>query len=286
MQHQIDHVVLCVHDLDRARAFYERLGFTMTPRAQHPFGTSNHLAQLQGSFIELLAVTEPARIVAPAPGRFSFGGFNARFLRQRQGMSMLVFPSDDARADQREFAARGLGAYAPVDFARTARLPDGGEATVAFSLAFATDPGMPGAAFFACQQHAPQHFWKPDYQRHANRAAAICEVMMVADAPDHAAAFLARLLGRQAVAGEEGLRIALAAGAITIMNPIQYRKRCPLAPCEPGTRFAGFRVAVDDVAEAEAILRAGKVPFRHIDDALQVAPDDAFGAVVELGVAA
>ena len=47
----IDHLVLCVRDLNRARRLYERLGFTVTPRALHPFGTGNHLIQCEGNFI-------------------------------------------------------------------------------------------------------------------------------------------------------------------------------------------------------------------------------------------
>jgi catechol 2,3-dioxygenase-like lactoylglutathione lyase family enzyme len=280
MKHAVDHVVLCVHDLARARALYERLGFTLTPRAQHPWGTANHLAQMQGSFIELLAVDDPARIATPEPGQFSFGAFNAGFLAKREGMSMLVFPSTDARADQRDFAARGLAHYAPFDFARQARLPDGSDVTVAFTLAFATDPDLKEAAFFACQQHAPEHFWKPHYQRHANRASAIREVLMVADPPGRAAAFIARLLGRAAVATASGHRIALDDAAITIMDPAQCRARCMLAADDGEPRFVGCRVAVADIAAAEAILRRNDVPFRRHGDALQI---DAYGTMIELG---
>ena len=52
----IDHVVLCVRDLEAARAAFQHLGFTLTPHAVHPFGTGNSLVQLQGCFIELLTV--------------------------------------------------------------------------------------------------------------------------------------------------------------------------------------------------------------------------------------
>ncbi|MCP4630386.1 MAG: VOC family protein [bacterium] len=51
MKRGIDHLVLCVNDLDLCAAFYRDLGFTTTPRAQHPWGTDNCLIQLSGSFI-------------------------------------------------------------------------------------------------------------------------------------------------------------------------------------------------------------------------------------------
>ena len=49
----IDHLVHTVRGLEDTGAFYERLGFTMTPTADHPFGTSNRLAQMDGNFLEL-----------------------------------------------------------------------------------------------------------------------------------------------------------------------------------------------------------------------------------------
>ena len=40
---------------------------------------------------------------------------------------------------------------------------------------------MPGIAFFTCQQrHAPELFWKPDYQRHPNGALRVVEIVMSA----------------------------------------------------------------------------------------------------------
>src|SRR5882724_9697820 len=100
----LDHLVLCVRDLAAAQASYARLGFTLTPRALHPFGTANSLVQLQGNFLELLAVADRSLIKPAGEGEFAFAAFNERFLAKREGMSMLVFASDDARRDRREFA--------------------------------------------------------------------------------------------------------------------------------------------------------------------------------------
>ncbi|WP_225150063.1 VOC family protein [Bradyrhizobium sp. NBAIM08] len=173
MPRRLDHLVICVHDLQQAALDWQKLGFTLTPTGVHPFGTSNRLAQFSDNFLELLAVTDDALVPAAAPGRFSFAAHHRDFLGRSEGMSMLALHSTDAHADAARFAARRIGAYAPFDFGRDAVLPAGGTARVEFSLAFATDPAMPGIAFFTCEQrHPPELFWKPDYQRHAHGATA------------------------------------------------------------------------------------------------------------------
>ena len=80
-----DHIVLAVHELDRCKASFER-------------------------------------ITRVAPGEFSFGDHNRRFLQQGEGMSMLVFSSADARADQQRWQACALQTYPLFDFSRNAKL--------------------------------------------------------------------------------------------------------------------------------------------------------------------
>ena len=65
--------------------------------------------QLQGNFLELLAVADPAAIPKPATGKFSFGAFNETFLKKREGFSMLVLASQDAAADAAAFKAHRPG---------------------------------------------------------------------------------------------------------------------------------------------------------------------------------
>ena len=62
MQRGIDHLVICVRNMQQAQSRYEALGFTLTPRALHPFGTANRLVQLQGNFLELLCIADPGAI--------------------------------------------------------------------------------------------------------------------------------------------------------------------------------------------------------------------------------
>jgi catechol 2,3-dioxygenase-like lactoylglutathione lyase family enzyme len=198
----IDHVVLAVRDLDNAAAIYEKLGFTLAPRAAHEdrMGTSNRLAQFaRRNFIELLEVDRPERLAphdfTASPRFFSFGDHNRLAVREREGLSMLVFAGDDARADIRSFSAADLPTYAPFDFERYAKLPDGTQATVAFSLAFVQSPEMPKVAFFVCENRAQDYFWKPEYQTHANDAIGIAAVYLSSPAPERDAAFVSKMFG-------------------------------------------------------------------------------------------
>lgn len=258
----IDHLVLCGRDLGAMRDNYAALGFTLTPEARHPFGTGNSLIQLEGCFLELLSVCEPEKIKQAGAGQFSFAAFNRDFLKRGEGMSMLVLDSTDARADVAAFRARGLRTYEPFDFERKAKLPNGAEVTVGFSLAFATDPKLPNVAFFTCQQHAPEHFWKPQYQRHANRSLTILDVCLVAERPDEHAAFLSAFAGVPAVPVEGGLTLRTARGNVSCITPESFAHSFGRAPdMSRGSHFGGFTIGVRRIARLEEAI---SVPEYHL----------------------
>jgi hypothetical protein len=286
-----DHLVLCVDDLDAARVVYEALGFTTTPNAVHPFGTGNVLIQLQGCFLELLTIVEPRKIAAPAPGDFSFGDYTRRFMSKHEGFSMLALRSRDAAADRAAFAAAGLDTYPLFAFERQAKRPDGSAVTVGFALVFVTDPRMPEAAFFCCQhRHRPADFYMPAYQKHANGAIGIGEVIMVAEDPAAHAPFFERLQGKRTVGTDaDGLTVVSGAGRIAVLTPDRFRRRftdlgAELAPGQP--RFAGFQIEVENLADAREHLARRHIPFREgrADDrrpTLQIGSGTAFATAIE-----
>ncbi len=278
----IDHLVLCVADLDAARSRYQAMGFTMTPKAQHPFGTGNSNIQLQGCFLEVLTVMAPEDITEHAPGQFSFAAHNRDFLAAGEGFSMLVLEAEDARADQARFAASGLKTYAPLDFSRQAKMPTGEAVTVGFSLAFATDPLAPSNAFFTCQQHAPEHFWKPDYQRHANTAHTVSEVCMVSADPGAHAGFLEAYAdaASQFRAGE--LTVVTSRGRISVVEPARFED---LYQCQPpdvtaGARLAGYTIGVADLDVARDEFQQNGIQAGSWDQRTYIGPENAFGVAV------
>jgi len=282
MPRRLDHFVICVHDLAQAATDWQRLGFALTPTGVHPFGTSNRLAMFENNFFELLAVTDPAAVPPATSGHFSFAAHNRQFLESAEGMSMLVLHTTDAHGDAARFRESRIGAYAPFDFGRDAVLPGGATARVAFSLAFATDPAMPGLAFFTCQQrHPPELFWKPDYQRHPNGARRVTEVVMSAPEPMKHKTFLEQFAGGTAEPVSEGLTIGQGGDRITVLGQAGIARRLPGVDGGGSPRFCAARIAVGDLDATARILKSNDVAFAVTGAVLLVPPAAAHGVALE-----
>ena len=282
MPRRLDHLVICVHDLEQAALDWQTLGFNLTPTGVHPFGTSNRLAQFADNFLELLAVTDDALVPPTAPGRFSVAAHNRDFLETAEGMSMLVLHSTDAHADAARFRAERIGDYAPFDFGRDAVLPGGGTARVAFSLAFATDPAMPGVAFFTCQQrHPPELFWKDEYQRHPNGALRVIEVVMSALEPAEHRGFLERITESTAELTPGRLTVGARGDRITVLGPAEMTRRLPGLASEPSPRFCAARLAVTDLDATKRVLKDNGVDFQVSGVVLLIPPAASHGLALE-----
>ncbi|MEJ8573172.1 VOC family protein [Microbaculum marinum] len=284
MPRGLDHLVHAVHDLDKARAVYERLGFTLTPEARHPFGTKNSLVQLDGCFLELLAIADTGAFPEEEAGAFSFPGFNAGFLDRHEGISMLALESEDAADDRAAFAEANLRTYRPFEFGRDARQPDGSTGRVGFKLTFTSAPEIPGEAFFTCQHLAPDLFWKDEYREHANTAGTIREVMMVAEKPNAHWAFFEAFVGTDDVKETDtGILIDTGRGAIRVDEPGAVAESWGTAidvKQYDTPRFAGYVIGVGDMEKAGAALEGGGIEHFSIGDRLVVPDQQAFGAAI------
>lgn len=284
MTRGIDHLVLAVRGLDPSRGVYERLGFTVTPKAQHPFGTENSLVQLDACFLELLAIADPDLFPEPETGAFSFPRFNEAYLEKHEGISMLVLDSTDAAADRKDFATAGLKIYPPFEFGRDAKQPDGSTARVGFKLAFATDPHAPEAGYFTCQQLAPEFFWKPEFQQHDNSAKTVTEVVMISETPNKHWKFFEGFVGTDEIQETEtGLLIETSRGSVRIERPDGVAETWGTAielADYPSPRFAAFVIGVSEIEETRRCLEAGGFGFFELGERLIVPASEAMGMAI------
>ena len=265
---RIDHLVLAVHDLDAAAAFYARLGFHVGARNRHPWGTTNHVIQFQSSFLELITVADADAVPSHKPGSFSFGRFVTDYLSHCEGLAMFVLDSNDAVADAAAYARQGIGDFAPFSFERSGRASDGSPTHVAFTLAFATDDRLPDAAFFVCQQHFPEAFWSCALQRHDNGATNVSSVTLHVPDPREHTSFFETFTGVHA--SEDGRHYRLAQSG-----------RLDVHATENGpTGFSGFGVGVPDLEPVRRRLTAEGIPFAGLNDRVVVPPDQCFGAQI------
>lgn len=167
----LDHAVILVRDLDRARETYARMGFTLTPRGFHSLGSQNHCIMFGRDYLELMAL--PA---APPAALQYF----AEFLARGEGAGALALASDDAAGAYAELVQSGFAAEPPLSLSRPVK--DLGEAR--FTLVQLPPSQTPGFRTFVCQHHTRDVVWRPEYQRHAIGATGIESVSIAASDPD------------------------------------------------------------------------------------------------------
>jgi hypothetical protein len=281
MARGLDHIVHAVRDLDAAAALYRGLGFTVGARNKHPWGTHNHIVQLSGFFIELLTLAEPDKMGNDGFSKL-FAAYNRDFVSRSEGLSMLVLESLDAAADEAAFRAAGIASSEVMRFEREGKKPDGSPVHVAFSLAFAEDKNV-DARFFTCQQHYPENFWNPAFQKHANSVSGIAGVVIVAEEPARHLAFMQNFTGATAtLAARAGFSIATPRGALDMMTPPAFLDRFGVeAPVvNGGARLAALRFTAANANLLDAVPELAGLGGLYAGNATVIAGPDAMGAVL------
>jgi catechol 2,3-dioxygenase-like lactoylglutathione lyase family enzyme len=121
---RVDHVMICVPDLEQAIEQYRKLGFNMYPGGVHTGkGTHNAIAFNDEDYVELLAIRDPAEYQGAASKGTGWGGNLAEFVAAGGGIRYVIIQSDDLAADVAAMRKRGVDVNDPVDGSR--RTPAG-----------------------------------------------------------------------------------------------------------------------------------------------------------------
>jgi len=197
----IDHAMILVRDLDRARETYARMGFTLTPRGFHSLGSQNHCIMFGRDYLELMALP------ASPPAAYHY---YADFLSNGEGVGALALATDDAAGAYAELKQAGIDADPPLALSRP--VENLGEAR--FTLVQLPPAETPGFRTFVCQHHTRDIVWRPEYQRHPIGATGIESVSIAASDPD----LYGRLFGKLPVAFARAPAPAVAALRIGVTD--------------------------------------------------------------------
>jgi hypothetical protein len=135
--------------------------------------------------------------------------------------------------------------------------------------------------FATCQQHYPENFWNPAFQKHPNGASEVRSVIMVADDPERHREFASAYTGSSDFYVEPGeVSLWLPRGSLSIMTPARFQAAFGGPQPVPGNHLQAIRFAVADIAAARALMQKNGVKPRDHREGFVVDPADAMGATL------
>jgi catechol 2,3-dioxygenase-like lactoylglutathione lyase family enzyme len=168
----IDHVIIGVRDLERARMGWTRLGFTLTPRGRHlGQGTANYCIMFGRDYLELLGFVT----------RDDYAHRLEAFLARREGaMSVAFAPQGSAEQAAAALASLGLHPSAPRALGRQLELPEG-TVVPRFSLLTLPPDETPALDCFLCGHLTPELVRRPEWLAHPNGVTGLRSVHLLVE---------------------------------------------------------------------------------------------------------
>jgi catechol 2,3-dioxygenase-like lactoylglutathione lyase family enzyme len=189
---RIDHVMICVPDLQKGIEQYRKLGFNVSSGGDHPGkGTHNAIALNNEDYIELLAVRDPAEYAASGKAGAQNSGLTD-FIAAGGGIRYVVIQSSDLAADVAAMRARGVDVGDAIDGGR--RTPSGLELKWRFAV---LGPANPLPIFFIhhLTPMAERRKQIADTSEHPNGVSALERTYIVTRDVEAVAAQYAKVLG-------------------------------------------------------------------------------------------
>lgn len=155
---RIDHIVINTRDqIDHTVAYFERMGFTVTPRGYHSVGTINHTIVFAADYLELLGYP----VNKQPEGR-------PELVQIPIGLMATVLKTDDADQVRTSLVAHGLIPRPTFTLTRPLDLGNEETADVKFRVTYLEPDAIPGTHLYYCQHITPELVWRPMWQTHAN----------------------------------------------------------------------------------------------------------------------
>jgi len=270
----IDHALIGVADLERARESFQRLGFTPTPRGRHiGWGTGNYTIMFERDYVELLGVVDPSQYIH---------GLD-KFLETGEGLLNVALATDDAEASFRWMQENGIDAAAPENLQRLLELGEGDE-TLEFRNVHLPSDLTPGLTTFACEHLTPEKVRQSSWLSHPNGANGIAEVTIVMESLEGVRDAYVRLFGEEAVSGDErkgNITVDTGRDELWFVTPKTFPERHydkTIDPSLPLPRLAALTLSVADPQVTAMYLTGQQVAFeRDNTGAVLVSSEEACG---------
>ena len=282
---RIDHVMICVSDLQQGIDAYTRIGFNISPGGVHPGkGTHNAIAFHEEDYLELMSVHDRDEYLSSNPT----GGLLA-FLAQGGGFRYVAVQSDDLVADVAQMRQRGVDVSDPLPGGR--QTPTGQELRW---QAAALGPRQPLPIFFI-EHLTPLHERRrqalqagphPNGVLRADRVyIAVADVVAAAEAYSHVLGMPTPRVQRGAVIKADMAVFDLGPTGLTVAQPAEPGPAAEaLARRGPGPFQVLYRTRSMDAAARWMADHGVPPPARGIrntgEQAMLVRPDDACGAYI------
>jgi catechol 2,3-dioxygenase-like lactoylglutathione lyase family enzyme len=272
----IDHVIVGVRDLERARLRWSRLGFTLSPRGRHiGQGTANYCIMFPSDYVELLGIVDANDFVQ----RLDV------FLARREGLMATAFAPGGAPEEvHSSLLERQLHPSEPRPLGRELELAEG-TVVPRFSLIALPQSETPGLDSFICAHLTPELMRRPQWLEHANGAHGINGIYVLVE---NTAALLEpydRLFGIQQVTTTDAV-VSLHVGRhrIVFSTPDDFTAMHPSLGLDhdfPLPGIVALELAVDQRDKAADHLTRSRIGFGEMPDGSLVVPaHEANGAMV------
>lgn len=272
----IDHVIVAVRDLERAKGVWARLGFTLTPRGRHiGRGTANYCIMFGENYLELMGIADAADGVERL----------ASFLARREGPMAAAFAPAGTAAQARDaLLRRGLHPSEPRALSRRTELPDE-TLNPRFSLVTLPPDETPGLDSFLCSHLTPELMRRPEWLNHPNGVRRLDAIHVLVDNTAPLLGAYDRLLGIVQVTTTDAVAaIHVGRQRIVFATPDDFRTMHPGLDLDRGFALPGIAAIELGVAEraqtAECLTRAQIAFTRMPDGDLAVPAQMATGAIV------
>jgi catechol 2,3-dioxygenase-like lactoylglutathione lyase family enzyme len=264
----IDHVIIAVRDLERARQGWSRLGFILTPRGRHSGqGTANYCIMFENDFLELLGIVDPGDKVEGL----------AAFLGGREGARNVAFAPVGSAEDARSaLLERGLHPSELRALERRMELPEG-PAIPRFGLiglAAEDTPGLPGS--FVCAHLTPELMRRPDWLDHPNGANGLRAIHLLVERTAPLLPAYDRLFGIQHVTTTDTVAtVHIGRHRIVFSTPDDFVTMHPgigLDPDSPVPGIVALELGIAHRNDTADCLRKRQIPFDELPDAILCVP--------------